>query len=67
MIDTQRVLAIALLVAGLALTACSPEAARTRSGGPGADIGNRGPVVNMHGAQSPYYQTPRVGMTASRR
>lgn len=33
---------VALAVATVAvLTACSPEATRTRDGGPGADIGNK--------------------------
>ena len=50
---------LALLAAGL--VACtSPEAERTRGGGPGADIGNRGSVVRMHGGAPPYYQTPCV-------
>jgi hypothetical protein len=45
----------------LGLMACtSPEAERTRGGGPGADIGNRGPVVHMHEGAQPYYQTPCV-------
>ena len=33
----------------LLLTACSPEASRTRGGGPGADVGNRGASVQLHG------------------
>jgi len=38
---TRRALApiLALLVV-LGMVACSPEASRTRSGGPGADVGN---------------------------
>jgi hypothetical protein len=37
----RRALAAALLVVSLlASVACSPEATRTRSGGPGADVGN---------------------------
>jgi hypothetical protein len=45
----------------MGLMACtSPEAERTRGGGPGADIGNRSSVVDMHEGSQPYYQTPCV-------
>jgi hypothetical protein len=45
----------------LLLTACaSPEAARTRGGGPGADVGNRSDPVELHAGAEPYYQTPCV-------
>jgi hypothetical protein len=66
MIDVRRTLTVTLLALGLLVTACSPEAMRKRDGGPGGDVGNRGRVVDMHGEQSPYYQTPRLGVTASR-
>lgn len=47
------------LIALLALVACgSPEAGRARGGGPGADIGNRGKVMEIHGALNPFYKTP---------
>jgi hypothetical protein len=37
----RRALAVALLVLSLlGSAACSPEASRTRSSGPGADVGN---------------------------
>jgi hypothetical protein len=43
----------------IALAACdSPEAARTRGGGPGADVGNREPVLLMHEGSEPYAKTP---------
>jgi hypothetical protein len=43
------------------LAACeSPEAARTRGGGPGADVGNRDEVVLMHEGAQPYAKTPNV-------
>jgi hypothetical protein len=43
----------------LLLAACaSPEAVRTRGGGPGADVGNRGEPVEMHAGAEPYYETP---------
>jgi Spy/CpxP family protein refolding chaperone len=37
--EKKAVLALATLLAAT-LVACSPEATRTRNGGPGADIGN---------------------------
>lgn len=47
------------LVAVLALAACgSPEARRTRGGGPGADIGNRGKQMEIHGVLNPFHKTP---------
>jgi hypothetical protein len=49
----------AFVAAGL--IACgSPEAERSRGSGPGADIGNRGAVVQMHEGARPYYSTPCV-------
>jgi hypothetical protein len=52
--------AILVLIA-LALAGCtSPEATRTRGGGPGADKGNRGDVVLMHEGSRPYAGTPRL-------
>ena len=38
----------------------SPEAERTRGGGPGADIGNRGNPMVMHEGSKPYEDTPRL-------
>ncbi len=47
------------LAAGLALAACaSPEAGRSRGGGPGADLGNRRAAVQVHGGARMYYRTP---------
>ncbi|MBI1967049.1 MAG: hypothetical protein HYS40_03580 [Gemmatimonadetes bacterium] len=43
----------------LSVVACtSPESHRTRGGGPGADVGNRGAEVVFHDGARPYYQTP---------
>jgi hypothetical protein len=43
------------------LAACaSPEATRTRGGGPGADVGNRGKVVDMHEGSRPFENTPKI-------
>jgi hypothetical protein len=52
-----RLLALAVLAA---VGCTSPEATRQRGGGPGADVGNRGPVVEMHGGSRPYHATPRL-------
>ena len=42
-----------------AIAACdSPEAARTRGGGPGADTGNRQAFVLMHEGSKPFAKTP---------
>ena len=52
-----RRLAVCLLL----LTACaSPEAARIRGDGPGADVGNRRTLVEIHAGANPYYETPCV-------
>jgi hypothetical protein len=50
-----------LLIAFTALAACvSPETTRTRGGGPGADVGNRGKVVEMHEGSQPFWETPQI-------
>ena len=50
-----------LVAAAVFASACvSPEARRARGGGPGADIGNRGPTVVFHAGADPYYRTPCV-------
>lgn len=47
------------IVCLLLLTACrSPEAARTRGGGPGADVGNRREPAEIHAGAKPYYESP---------
>ena len=52
----KRLLPLAFLVL---LAACdSPEAARTRGGGPGADVGNRGEILLMHEGSKPFANTP---------
>jgi hypothetical protein len=49
------------LVALVLLSSCSsPEAARVRGGGRGADVGNRGHPVELHAGAEPYYRTPCV-------
>ncbi len=49
---------IALVLVLLVAACASPEAHRTRGGGPGADVGNRGVVVHMHQGARPYWGTP---------
>lgn len=49
-----------LALAGLLAACASPEATRTRAGGPGADVGNRNPVVVIHDGADPYWRTPRI-------
>jgi hypothetical protein len=50
---------VVLLVACAALAGCgSPETARSRGGGPGADVGNRSRDVKMHEGSDPYWKTP---------
>ncbi|HEV8382300.1 MAG TPA: hypothetical protein VGQ29_11975 [Gemmatimonadales bacterium] len=47
------------LVVAASIAACaSPEVARARGGGPGADPGNHGSVVQTHAGNKPYYKTP---------
>ena len=51
----------ASVLLAVALAGCaSPEAHRTRAGGPGGDVGNRGPVVVLHEGAEPYYETSCV-------
>jgi hypothetical protein len=45
----------------LHLAACaSPETTRSRGGGPGADVGNRAKVVQMHEGSRPFERTPKI-------
>lgn len=62
MITHWRRWTAALLVAGAGLACNSPEAARTRGGGPGADVGNhpRGPV-ELHAGARMFSGTPTSG------
>jgi hypothetical protein len=55
-----RPLAMTVCEFGLfSLTACaSPEAERTRGGGPGADVKNWGQPVELHAGAEPYNDTP---------
>jgi hypothetical protein len=54
--------AMQLLLASLFLvSACSsPEARRTRGGGPGADVKNWARPVELHAGAQPFHETPCV-------
>jgi hypothetical protein len=57
-----RPAALVALLALLGLVACAPpESLRGRGGGPGADVGNRGASVELHGRTDPAHDTPAVG------
>jgi len=60
----RTLIVVSLALAGLLAACTSPEATRTRAGGPGADVGNRGPVVVLHDGADPYWHTPRVDIPA---
>ena len=50
---------IALVALFFCCAACtSPEVTRTRGDGPGADVGNKTKVVEMHQGSQPFYRTP---------
>lgn len=58
-----RLAALLLLGAvALGLAGCSPEGARVRGGGSGADVGNRDEDEQLQGSAAPrdriYYETP---------
>lgn len=55
---------LVLQLAALALAACGPEASRTRGGGAGADVGNHGVPVQIHGQTNPAFDVPAVGKGA---
>jgi hypothetical protein len=57
---------LALALALLAAACTSPEATRRRAGGPGADVGNHGRTVELHGGAEPYAGTPLVIGPAAR-
>ena len=56
----MRAVLITVLLAGFVTACTSPEATRTRAGGPGADVGNTGERVELHGGSRPYYATPNL-------
>ena len=48
----------ALVLVVLAAACASPEATRQQGGQPGADPGNRDPIVEIHQGAEMYYDTP---------
>ena len=48
------------VVSFYAIGCASPETTRTRGGGPGADVGNRARVVEMHEGSQPFWKTPKL-------
>jgi hypothetical protein len=54
-------LALITLAFSFYLIGCvSPETKRVRGGGPGADVGNRGKIVDMHEGSKPFEKTPKI-------
>ena len=64
--SAKRLLLLSVLLASLLLAACGPEAGRVRNGGPGADVGNHGVSIDLHGRSNPYYRAPAVGKGAGK-
>jgi hypothetical protein len=54
------ILAMLLIVFTTLAGGVSPEPTRTRGGGPGADVGNRTKVVEMHEGSRPFEKTPQI-------
>jgi len=55
----MRHAAVALVIACACAAGCtSPETTRTRGGGRGADVGNRGQTVETHEGARPFWKTP---------
>jgi hypothetical protein len=59
-VSRARALGVALGLAATLGACTSPEAARTRAGGPGGDTGNHGQVVEIHEGSLPYWRTRRL-------
>jgi hypothetical protein len=52
---------VVLIALSFYVAACaSPEVARTRGSGPGADVGNRSNFVQMHEGSRPFESTPKL-------
>ena len=60
----MRHVATAIGLALWLLGCTSPEATRARGEGPGADVGNRGAIVEMHEGSKPFHDTPQIIRTA---
>jgi hypothetical protein len=57
----MKTIAVFMLLIGCAAVAgcVSPETTRSRGGGPGADVGNKGPTVKLHEGSDPFWKTPQ--------
>jgi len=55
---SARALARVSILVALVAACASPEATRNRGGGPGADPGNHGLIVQLHAGAKMYYRTP---------
>jgi hypothetical protein len=55
----RRAFILLVMACAGAASCASPEASRTRGGGPGADVGNRSRTVEMHEGSQPFWKTPR--------
>jgi hypothetical protein len=51
-------MALFIAITIMAGACASPEAARTRGGGRGADVNNRPASVKLHEGSRPYWKTP---------
>jgi hypothetical protein len=52
---------ISIIALWLFIVGCtSPETTRTRGGGPGADLGNRGEILRIHEGAKPFEKTPKM-------
>ena len=55
---TLRGIAVSVTLIAFVAACASPEASRARGGGPGADPGNHGVVVELHAGAKMYHKTP---------
>ena len=53
-------LALLIIITAVVAGCTSPEANRSRGGGPGGDLGNRGSIVRMHEGSRPFERTPKI-------
>ena len=53
-------LALLMILTAVIAGCASPEASRSRGGGPGADVGNRSSIVRMHEGSHPFERTPII-------
>jgi hypothetical protein len=57
----MKIAAMSLIALLFYIAGCtSPEATRTRGGGPGADPGNRGQILRIHEGARPFEKTPVI-------